>query len=123
MSRPSTPLGWPWYVSEIVDLNRHITSIKSASGRTVAELPDWYEGDAPEHIGWVRENAVMITHAVNWHCARDQHLGELAEAAADYAKLVQVESFPTNDIAVQRAYERLRVAISKALGKPKAASA
>lgn len=36
----------------------------------------------------------------------------LAEAAEDYARLIQVEQFDRNDIAVHRAYERLRTAIT-----------
>lgn len=35
---------------------------------------------------------------------------ELLDAAVDYAKLVQVENFNRNDMAVHRAYERLRLA-------------
>lgn len=36
---------------------------------------------------------------------------ELREAAHDYASLIQVENFDRNDIAVHRAYERLRKAL------------
>lgn len=39
---------------------------------------------------------------------------ELREAAYDYARLIQVEHFPPQDMAVHRAYERLR----KGLGNP-----
>jgi hypothetical protein len=39
---------------------------------------------------------------------------ELVLAASDFAKLVMVENFPTYDIAVTAAYDRLRVAIAKA---------
>lgn len=35
---------------------------------------------------------------------------ELTEAAADYARLIQVEHFDRNDVAVHAAYERLRKA-------------
>ena len=38
---------------------------------------------------------------------------ELAEASADYSRLIQVEKFDRNEIAVHRAYERVRAAIAK----------
>ena len=41
-------------------------------------------------------------------------IAELREAAHDYAHLIQVERFDRDDMAVHRAYERLR----KALGEP-----
>jgi hypothetical protein len=46
---------------------------------------------------------------VEW---RDQRITELREAAADFAKLVMVENFDRSDMAVHRAYERLRTAIA-----------
>ena len=36
---------------------------------------------------------------------------ELREAAHDYASLIQIERFHRDDIAVKRAYERLRKAL------------
>lgn len=44
---------------------------------------------------------------------------ELADAAVDYARLIQVEHYDRNDIAVHAAYERLR----KADGQHRAAIA
>ena len=41
---------------------------------------------------------------------------ELREASFDYARLVQVENFDRNDIAVHRAYERLRKALDDPFG-------
>jgi hypothetical protein len=38
---------------------------------------------------------------------------EVIEAASDFAKLVMVEHFDLNDIAVHRAYERLRAIIDR----------
>jgi hypothetical protein len=37
---------------------------------------------------------------------------ELREAAHDFASLIMVENFPKNDMAVHRAYERLRKALA-----------
>ena len=47
---------------------------------------------------------------------------ELREAAYSYAHLIQVERFDRDDIAVHRAYERLRDALGRPIGldgKPK----
>ena len=41
---------------------------------------------------------------------------ELREAAFDYASLIQVENFDRNDMAVLRAYERLRKALDDPFG-------
>jgi hypothetical protein len=43
-----------------------------------------------------------------------EEIAELREAAYDYAHLIQVENFDRSDIAVIRAYMRLR----SALGEP-----
>lgn len=45
------------------------------------------------------------------HHMTPEQVVELREAAYDYSDLVQVEHFDRNDIAVQRAYERLRKAL------------
>lgn len=41
---------------------------------------------------------------------------ELREAAYDYAHLIQVERFNVNDMAVHRAYDRLRNALGHPIG-------
>jgi len=43
---------------------------------------------------------------------------EISDAATDYALLIQVENFDRNDIAVRRAYERLRIALGGQLPPP-----
>jgi hypothetical protein len=53
------------------------------------------------------ERAAMIAAAPELYLAGK----ELSEASIDYTRLVQVERFARNDIAVQRAYERLRLAL------------
>lgn len=45
-------------------------------------------------------------------------VAELREAAYDYAHLIQAEGFDRNDMAVHRAYERLRKALGEPLGLP-----
>lgn len=43
--------------------------------------------------------------------AKNRASAELALAASDYARVTMIERFPVTDVAVQRAYERLRTAI------------
>lgn len=51
--------------------------------------------------------AQAIIRAVSAH-------DDLVATSTDFAKLIMVENFPTHDIAVHAAYERLRAALAKA---------
>lgn len=69
---------------------------------------DWIDdangGEVVANVGHV--DGPLICQSVNT-------IDELREAAADYARLIQVENFDRNDIAVHRAYSRLRLALSQ----------
>jgi hypothetical protein len=47
-----------------------------------------------------------------------EQIAELRESAYDYARLIQIEHFERNDIAVYRAYERLRQSLQEPQGLP-----
>lgn len=69
------------------------------------------------------------TQTMIWQCSHGNSFvrrelrelyAELREAAFDYASLIQVENFDRNDIAVHRAYERLRKTLDDPFGlRPK----
>ena len=78
--------GLRWFVTHAYALGRADicetrNSNREANARLISAAPDLYEAGL-----------------------------ELADAAVDYARLVQVEGYPKNDIAVHAAYERLRLA-------------
>ena len=64
----------------------------------------WLDLTAARKNAKTAEDAAAIARA-------QEVLDELREAAIDYASLIQVEKFNLSDIAVQRAYTRLRDAI------------
>lgn len=56
---------------------------------------------------------LQVTELVGMSTAE---VSELREAAYDYANLVQVQRFDRDDIAVHRAYDRLRNALGRPIG-------
>lgn len=77
----------------------------------------------------IMDPCIAKTEAEHWAAREIERLreamSELREASYDYARLVQVENFPASDMAVGRAYERLRGALGKPIGlttKPRLAT-
>lgn len=72
-----------------------------------------YQGCSPKAVasGSTAQMMYFVEDAKADIATLAQATVEISAAAADYAKLIQVENFDRNDIAVHGAYERLRVAI------------
>jgi hypothetical protein len=77
---------------------------RAAASKVMRKIND-HTATMEEKVDAVRANRMS-------HHMTPAQVVELREAAYDYARLVQVENFDRNDLAVQRAYERLRKSLA-----------
>jgi len=105
-----TPGPWDWAGQADTRDPHRVFAVLGGTSREIATVGDY---DSRCREGWSERNAANARLIAAAPELLDSER-EIAGAAVDYAKLLQVENFDRNDIAVHRAYERLRLAIEAA---------
>jgi hypothetical protein len=93
---------------------------------TTSELAAAVCARLAHHYGPAADAGAAIAIQRELEAALGAATAELREAAYDYAHMIQVELYDRDDVAVHRAYERLRNALGQPVGlapKPYVASA